>query len=174
MYPNLFNPLSNIAHNIHLICPTYDKIYKKMIKELNNTYLKKLVELEKAGFEPLEEIYGKYSGKGVKEDFERILKEGKLWGYFVRDELIGCIGLVRQGKSKYSEIQNLIVNPKFQGQGFGKKLIDFTEKYAQENNIPGLLIRTKHKNVKNIQIYEHLGFEKTVCILKKEFKQTAS
>lgn len=143
---------------------------KTMIKELDNKYLKELVELERAGFEPLEEIYGKYSDKGSKEHFERILQEGKLWGYFIEDKLIGCIGLVGQGKSKYSEIQNLIVKPEFQGQGFGKMLIAFVENYAKENKASGLLIRTKHKNIKNIEIYEHLGFEKTVCILKKEFK----
>ncbi len=141
-----------------------------MIKELDKTYLKELLELERAAFEPLEKIYGKYSGEGSKEYFEKILEEGNLWGYFLENELIGCIGLIKQGNSKYLEIQNLIIKPKFQRQGFGKKLISFVEKYAQENNSLGLLIRTKHKNIKNIQIYEHLGFEKTVCILKKEFK----
>ncbi|GEM_PF-2881839 len=141
-----------------------------MIKELDDKYLKELVELEREAFEPLEEIYGKYSDEGSKEHFEKIMREGKLWGYFIKNELIGCIGLFGRGKSKYFEIQNLIVKPEFQGKGFGKKLISFVENYAQKNKISGLLIRTKHKNIKNIEIYEHLGFEKTVCVLKKEFE----
>ncbi len=138
-----------------------------MIKELNKEYLNELVRLHELAFKPLEDIFGKYSSKGVREGFEKHMQEGKVWGYFVKKELVGCISLVVEWEV-YGKVQDLAVKPNFQGRGIAKELMGFVQKYAKKNGVKELRVFTRSDNVKNVKIYEKLGFKTFVYTMKKE------
>src|SRR3989338_8684878 len=138
-----------------------------MIKRLNKKYLEKLIYLNKLAFKPLEKELGKYINKGVKEYFEFTLKSGKIFGYFINNKLIACVGIVVNKKHKYGEVQHLLVNPKFQGKGIAKELMNFIEQYAKNKKIKELRLNVRCKNNKAVGFYQHLNYFEHVYIMLK-------
>ncbi len=138
-----------------------------MIKELDETYLEELVELSEEVFDPLEyNFFGKSSStEATREGIKRHLKAGKIWGYF-EEELIGTIGLVVNKDYCLGKVQDYMVKKKFQGKGFGKKLMDFVEEYAKKENLKELRLSTN--NFDNVKLYKHLGYSKASWVLKKK------
>ena len=141
-----------------------------MIKELDKRYLKGLVKLDKLAFKPLAKRLGKYSGKGVKEYFELTLKKGKLFGYFINEKLIACVGIVINRKFKYGEVEHLLVNPNFQKKEVAKELMKFIENYAIKMQLKGLRLNVRCKNNNAIGFYEHSGYIKHAYIMAKELR----
>ncbi len=63
---------------------------------------------------------------------ERQLKERTIFCAFIKDKLVGTIGL------KSNEVLGLYVSYSKRGKGIGKILLKHLEKYAKENNIKSL------------------------------------
>jgi len=66
--------------------------------------------------------------------------------------------LTKNGKSLY--VHRLAVNPKFQGLGYAQKLMNFTEKFAKENNYSSIRLDTFSKNKRNQNFYEKRNYRK--------------
>ena len=143
-----------------------------MIKKLDKTYIRELVELNRLAFEPLEKELGIYTDKGVKEYFEFTLKEGNVFGYFDEEnkKLVACIGIVINKENKYGEVEHLLVNPDFQRKGIAKELMKFIEEYAREMKLKTLRLNVRCKNNNAINFYEHSGYLKHAYIMTKELK----
>lgn len=67
---------------------------------------------------------------------------------------------LNHGFSNKTKIQKLYVLPQIQGKGIGKKLIDFIEKEAVENNQSGLLLNVNKYNIAK-DFYLKQGFSIT-------------
>lgn len=141
-----------------------------MIKGLNKKYLEELINLNELAFKPLEKELGKYKNKGVKEYFEFTLKNGKIFGYFIDKKIVACAGIVINKKYRYGEVEHLLVNPKFQGKGIAKELMNFIEQYAKNKKIRELRLNVRCKNNKAVGFYKRLNYFEHAHIMLKKLK----
>jgi ribosomal protein S18 acetylase RimI-like enzyme len=58
-------------------------------------------------------------------------------------------------------LDNIAVRPERQGQGLGRRLIEFAEAEARRLGYRELRLYTHEKMVENIALYRRLGFEQT-------------
>jgi len=68
-------------------------------------------------------------------------------------------------EGKFIVIHRIAVFPTWQRKGVGRKLIEFVEKFAQENNYKSVRLDVTSANKKLIKLYEKLGFSQTGDIL---------
>ncbi|MBU3104658.1 GNAT family N-acetyltransferase [Clostridium gasigenes] len=71
-------------------------------------------------------------------------------------DLIGAVSLIN------NEIDDLIVNEKYQGNGYGKKLLNFAINYYQNNDVENISLGVVQWNDKAIKIYMSVGFKAVV------------
>ena len=72
--------------------------------------------------------------------------EGAGWRYDVSD-------------SEVMVLHTLVISPKAARKGYGKKFVDFYEKYALFNGCRYLRMDTNQKNVRAREMYKKLGYE---------------
>ncbi|MEE4196971.1 MAG: GNAT family N-acetyltransferase [Bacteroidales bacterium] len=71
----------------------------------------------------------------------------------------------RNNSGQFIVIHRIAVFPTWQRKGVGQKLIEFVEKFAQENNFKSVRLDVSSSNQKLIELYERLGFDQTGDIL---------
>lgn len=62
------------------------------------------------------------------------------------------------------EIHNLSIGKKYQRQGYGELLINFTFKYCHQNGIKRIFLEVREFNMPAISLYEKMGFRKSHVI----------
>lgn len=86
-------------------------------------------------------------------------KKANLWLLFENNDLVGSVACID------NEIDDLIVNKKYQKQGYGKKLLFFAISYLQKNNIYPIILHVTKWNENAIRLYSKYGFK---CVYVKE------
>ncbi|MFO7828623.1 MAG: GNAT family N-acetyltransferase [Bacteroidales bacterium] len=66
---------------------------------------------------------------------------------------------------KFIVIHRIAVFPTWQNKGVGRKLMDFAEQYAKENNYKSIRLDVTSSNEQLVKIYEKLGYTKTGDVL---------
>ncbi len=61
--------------------------------------------------------------------------------------------------SQIMVLHTLVISTKASGKGYGKRFVDFYEKYALENNCPYLRLDTNERNVRARKMYQKLGYQ---------------
>ena len=59
---------------------------------------------------------------------------------------------------KIMVLHTLVISPDASGMGYGKKFVDFYEKYALKNGCPHLRMDTNERNVRARKMYNKLGY----------------
>ncbi len=96
-------------------------------------------------------------GDEEEEMIDKYLERGEM--YILDDNGIKAECVVTDEGNKILEIKNIAVSPKFQKQGYGKKLIEFiTEKYSE--NFSVIQAGTGDSPL-TIPFYEKCGFKKS-------------
>lgn len=90
-------------------------------------------------------FYSSIDELGDKKEKIFILKEN--------DELIGSVAIVE------GEIDDLIVNPKYQGKGYGKKILLYAINKMQILKVEKITLHVAKWNEKAVRIYENNGFK---------------
>jgi ribosomal protein S18 acetylase RimI-like enzyme len=108
--------------------------------------------------------------------FENDIKRNELFVFEEHAKIIGTIIIsafmddeyksVTWLASKYNAIyiHRLAVHPDFQGKGCARKLMDFAENYARENNFSSVRLDTFSQNTRNQQFYTQRGYQKLEAI----------
>ncbi|KAJ3316627.1 hypothetical protein HDV06_003145 [Boothiomyces sp. JEL0866] len=65
---------------------------------------------------------------------------------FIIDKLVGCIVMVPSGN--YLKMRQVAVDNEYQGLGIGKLMVNFCEKYAQENNFGSIRLHARENAVR--------------------------
>jgi GNAT superfamily N-acetyltransferase len=73
-------------------------------------------------------------------------------------EIVGVVILVRF--PDYLLLENIAVNPKYQGKGYGGRLMRFSEAEARRMGYRTMRLYTNVKMVENLPLYEHFGWVK--------------
>lgn len=91
--------------------------------------------------------------------------------------LVGMIAFDEIQPSEYSQmdwlsknepalvIHRLAVNPKYQGKGFARKLMDFAEDYGRNHGYKAVRLDAYTGNARTLSFYEKNGYKKTGEIL---------
>jgi ribosomal protein S18 acetylase RimI-like enzyme len=77
---------------------------------------------------------------------------------YVNDELAGQIRVIKWW-NRYAYIDDIVVEPKFRGQGVGRALIHRAMDWAKAKKFPGLMLETQNNNGSACRLYESCGFE---------------
>ncbi len=77
---------------------------------------------------------------------------------FMDEEYIPVSWLTESNRNIY--IHRLAIHPKYQGKGYAKKLMDFAEKFAKENNYTSVRLDTFSQNKRNQKFYELRNYKR--------------
>ena len=143
-------------NNIHIRQATLADT--EAIQKLNH----ELFKLEKESFDstlitdwPLSLIGRKYFEQLISDEYVIVAMQG--------DTIIGYLAGSISEKCSYSliqygEINNMLIDSKYRGQGVGKVLVDNFKKYCADRNIQNLKVVASAKNKDAIEFYKKQGF----------------
>ncbi len=121
--------------------------------------------MEKLSLNDIPELYGLSQGAGWEhsiEDWKTILNVGMIYGLrSANNDLMACAGIFEFGK-ELASIGMVLVCPKEQGKGLGKKLINYI--LYERNNFSSRIILVA--GVKAKSYYEKFGFQQIESISK--------
>ena len=72
-----------------------------------------------------------------------------------------CGFVVFYGCNDYLHLENIAVDPRFQGLGLGRQLIDFVEQQASGSGYDSIELYTNAKMTGNLSMYPRLGYRET-------------
>ncbi|WP_282610391.1 GNAT family N-acetyltransferase [Pelagibius sp. Alg239-R121] len=87
-------------------------------------------------------------------------------------ELAGCCFVKPAGDVLY--VGKLAINPARQGQGIGRKLIDFSTRVAQQKGCEALELETRIELVENHRAFSAMGFRKTAETAHRGYNRPTS
>jgi len=106
------------------------------------------------------------------EIFEIDIKSKALYILEYNDTCIGIISINEDQSPEYKElvwinefgkilvVHRLAVNPDYQKQGIGRKLMDFAENYASEKGYASIRLDAYSGNHRALKLYEYRGYKK--------------
>jgi len=98
-----------------------------------------------------------YSHEALAKQIEN--KEQLFYLILDSEAVIGFIGIEHQYKNEaITKIHKIYLLPETQGKGYGKKVFDFIEELALENNSKQLLLNVNRFNAA-LNFYKKIGFE---------------
>lgn len=92
-------------------------------------------------------------------DYDGLIAAGAVHVLEDRDGIAGVVVLVPQ--ADHLVLDNVAVDPEFQGRGYGRRLVEFAEDEAKRLGLPEVRLYTNVVMVENVGLYLHLGFEET-------------
>lgn len=96
----------------------------------------------------------------MHEDYEARVGEGSL--HILEEAEQGVVGFVIMLPEQGAMLLDTIaIDPKTQGNGYGRKLIEFVEAAAHTAGVPEMRTYTNEVMVENLALYAHLGFVET-------------
>lgn len=111
--------------------------------------------------------YGKYVVRIGSEpapmvaDFAAALANGKLFvaETVAADEIVGYV--VFYPRADHVHLENVAVDPGWQGRGLGRRLIEFAERRAIEPGYRRIVLYTNAKMTENLELYPRLGYRES-------------
>ena len=106
------------------------------------------------------------------EVFKTDIEQEALYAYCVSNKIVGCIMFSKEKDPLYDTVKwltpdnqnlyihRLAVHPENQGQGIARKMMDFAENFAEENELLSVRLDTFSKNPRNVKFYKARGYVK--------------
>ena len=108
--------------------------------------------------------------------FENDVKRSELFVIENEETIFGCVVLSTLMDEEYQHvtwltpsksnlyIHRLAIDPEYQGKGKAQQLMNYAERYAQENNYDSVRLDTFSQNHRNQKFYELRGYKKLESI----------
>jgi ribosomal protein S18 acetylase RimI-like enzyme len=93
------------------------------------------------------------------DDYAGRIAEQAVWVLIASGEIAGIIVLLEQ--DGHLLLDNVAVDPRHQGKGIGRALIDFAEQEARRRSQAEIRLYTHQAMHENIALYSRLGYEET-------------
>jgi len=153
-----------------------------MIRKAKVTEIEEIITITRACATKMigENIYQWNEQYPTKEAFQEDLKRNELYVLIFSDlptgeieKIIGSIVISTLKDEEYDDItwltedannyyiHRLAIHPDHQRKGYAKKLMDFAEATATENNATSIRLDTFSQNKRNQKFYETRGYQKT-------------
>jgi ribosomal protein S18 acetylase RimI-like enzyme len=101
---------------------------------------------------------GKVPGP-MSDDYEQLIVAECVWVLKVDNVVVGILVLVPE--SDHVLLNNVAIDPRFQGRGLGKRLIEHAELTATQFGVAELRLYTNVVMTEDLLLYRKLGFEET-------------
>lgn len=100
------------------------------------------------------------------------IQNRQLFAYYIENVIVGIVVLNSNQDEEYElmdwtnkdlpflVVHRLAVDPRFQGQGIARKLMDFCEDHCRKIGIKSIRLDTFTKNPRNQKFYENRGYKK--------------
>lgn len=89
-------------------------------------------------------------------DYQALIGQNDVFVLTVQESIRGVLVMMRQDESMF--VENIAVDPRFQGQGFGHMLMAFAESKAREQRLGAIRLYTNELMTENQIFYRKLGF----------------
>lgn len=89
---------------------------------------------------------------------DRYLQTGKCFIATLDDILIGVLAIGAVSLDEI-EIYNIAIEPKYQGGGHGKILLQFAVNHARESDYSSIIIKTGNSSIGQMALYQKAGFD---------------
>jgi ribosomal protein S18 acetylase RimI-like enzyme len=113
----------------------------------------------------VEAAYAKYVPRIGREpapmtaDYVALVAANEVWVGISDRRVVGIL-VIRPGDDSL-ELENVAVEPGYQGRGYGRALIEFAEDEAQALGLPAVTLYTNEAMAENLQLYPQLGYVET-------------
>jgi GNAT superfamily N-acetyltransferase len=92
-------------------------------------------------------------------DYARMVVENPIWLLTVEDQLAGILVLVHEPETML--LYSVAIQPEYQKQGLGRRLLAWAEQEALEAGYHSIRLYTNELFVDNIRLYKKLGYQET-------------
>ena len=89
-------------------------------------------------------------------DYTELIASGGVYVLTSRAEIAGVLVIEEQNRALL--IENIAVDPVYQGHGLGRQLMAFAEECAREHGLRELRLYTNEMMTENLAFYRRLGF----------------
>ncbi len=93
------------------------------------------------------------------DDYAQVIWQHDVFVLEVDQSVIGTVVLIRKGQGIL--LDNVAVDPAYQGKGCGRRLIEFAEAEARRQGFAQLDLYTHECMRENIAMYKRLGYAET-------------
>lgn len=93
----------------------------------------------------------------MRDDYTLQVAQGRVWILTIGAETIGVV--VIKPEAGYMLLENVAVKPERQGEGFGRRLIEFAETRAREFGYREIQLYTNAAMHENLALYPKLGYQ---------------
>ncbi len=90
-------------------------------------------------------------------DYEALIAQKLVYVLTDEDVVRGVLVMMPQERSLF--VENVAVDPRFQGQGLGQALMAFVEQHARKEQLNEIRLYTNELMTENLRFYHKLGFE---------------
>lgn len=93
------------------------------------------------------------------EDYSEVIRQHQVFVLERQGELTGVVVLIEQAQGIL--LDNVAVQPRGQGQGYGRQLMEFAENEARNQGFRSIDLYTHECMIENIEMYKKLGYVET-------------
>ena len=90
-------------------------------------------------------------------DYRTLIVQGVVYVLVAKEEVRGVLVMMPEHRSLF--VENIAVDPRFQGQGLGQTLMAFVEQQARKEQLHEIRLYTNEVMKENLRFYHRLGFE---------------
>ncbi|EFH83821.1 GNAT family N-acetyltransferase [Ktedonobacter racemifer] len=90
-------------------------------------------------------------------DYEALIAQGVVYVLANEEEVRGVLVMMSWERSLL--VENVAVDPRFQGQGLGQVLMAFVEQQGRKEQLDEIRLYTNEVMTENLRFYHKLGFE---------------
>ena len=135
------------------------------IREVKNEDIKELLNVYIQGYryhqEGRNDIFVNLSDEELEKDLINNLNELSTIVLIKDNKIVGYLSYKIKGEYKKKlDIDQLVIEENYRGQGLGKKLVEQAKVIAKENNCTRIELNCWLFNKNALSMYEHIGFER--------------
>ena len=125
-----------------------------------------------AAFELLKQLRTHLTFESFRENISKLKKENyELWSLQDNGSIVALAGLRTYTdfvRGTHLYVDDLVVDQNLRSQGYGAKLLAFTEKLCSEKGLPSLRLACAHENKKGYSFYQREGWTDRSCAFVKK------
>lgn len=90
-------------------------------------------------------------------DYQALMAQGIVYVLADKGGIRGVLVMMPQGRDMF--VENVAIDPRFQGQGLGRALMAFVEQQTRKEQLDEIRLYTNELMTENLHFYHQLGFE---------------